>query len=73
MIRPKIVFESQKSPLGPQQVKNDPKIKSKSKVRIEENIENKSCPTAQLDPEYVFEPNSDDPKIKSKSKVICLS
>ena len=46
MIRPKIVFESQKSPLGPQQVKNDPKIKSKSKVRIEENIENKSYSTS---------------------------
>ena len=27
------------SPLGPQKVKNDPKIKSKSNVRIEANIE----------------------------------
>ena len=26
------------SPLGPQKVKKDPKTKSKSKVRIEENI-----------------------------------
>ena len=33
-------------PLGPQKVKNDPKIKSKSKVRIEGTIENKSCSTA---------------------------
>ena len=28
------------SPLGPQKVKNDPKIKSKSNLRIEGNIEN---------------------------------
>ena len=32
-------------PLGPQKVKNDPKIKSNSKVRIERNIENESCST----------------------------
>ena len=31
--------------LGPQKVKNDPKIKSKSNVRIEGNIENESCST----------------------------
>ena len=31
------------SPLGHQKVKNDPKIKSKSNVRTEGNIENKSC------------------------------
>ena len=30
------------SQLGPQKVKNDPKIKSKSKGKIEETIENKS-------------------------------
>ena len=35
----------QKSPLGLQKVKNDPKIKSNSKVRIERNIENESCST----------------------------
>ena len=29
--------------VGSQKVKNDPKIKSKSKVRTEENIEDKSC------------------------------
>ena len=33
------------SPLGPKKVKNDPKIKSKSKVRIERNIENESYST----------------------------
>ena len=32
-----------KNPFGPQKVKNGPKIKLESKVRIEENIENKSC------------------------------
>ena len=30
-------------PLGPKKVKNYPKIKSKSNVRNEGNIENKSC------------------------------
>ena len=33
------------SSLGPQKVKNDNKIKSKSNVRIEGNIENESCLT----------------------------
>ena len=33
------------SPLGPQKVKSDPKIKSKSKVRIEGTIENKRYST----------------------------
>ena len=33
------------SSLGHQKVKSDPKIKSKSKVRIEGNIENESCST----------------------------
>ena len=33
------------SPLGPQKVKNNPKIKVQSNVRIEENIENESCST----------------------------
>ena len=36
---------SKNSPLGPQKVKNDPKIMSKLKVRIEGTIENKSCST----------------------------
>ena len=38
------------SPLRPRKLKNDPKIKSKSKVRIEGIIENKSCSRAQVDP-----------------------
>ena len=50
------------SQLGPQKVKNDPKIKSKSNVRIEGNIENESCLTAWLDPKKVVEPYS-NPKI----------
>ena len=33
------------SPLGPQKVKNDPRNKTKSKVRNEGTIENKSCST----------------------------
>ena len=33
------------SPSAPQKVQNDPKIESKSNVRIEGNIENKSCST----------------------------
>ena len=63
-------------------MKNDPKIKSKSKVRVEGTIENKSCSTTWVDPKIVFEPYPDqknsplgpqkvknDPKNKSKSKV----
>ena len=46
---PKTVVEPypnpKNSPLGPQNVKNDPNIKSKSKVRIERNIVNESCST----------------------------
>ena len=45
---PKTIVKSysnpKKSPLGPQKVKNDPKIKSKSSVRIEANIEMKVVP-----------------------------
>ena len=48
-----------KSPLGPQKVQTDPKIKSKAKVRIEENIGNKSCSTAWVDLKTVFEPFPD--------------
>ena len=43
-VEPKTDFEPytdpKNIPLGPQKVKNDPKIKSKSNVRIEANIEN---------------------------------
>ena len=68
--------------LGPKKAKNDPKIKSKSDVRIEGNIENESCSTAWVDHTTFFEPfrnpkNSplgpqkvkNDLKIKSKSNV----
>ena len=44
------------TPPWPQKIKNDPKIKSKSKVRIEENIENKSFSTTWVDPKIVFQP-----------------
>ena len=44
-VDPKTVFEPYPghriSPFGPQKVINDPKIKLKSKVEIEENIETK--------------------------------
>ena len=56
---PKTVFEPypnpKNSPLWPQKVKNDPKIKSNSKVRIERNIENESCSTIWVDPKTVFD------------------
>ena len=46
---PKTVVEPypnpKNSPLGPQKVKNDPKIKSKSNIRIEGNIEDETCLT----------------------------
>ena len=57
-------------------------IKSKSKIRIEENIETKSCSFTWVDPKIVFEPYPDpkniplgpqkiksDPKFKWKPKV----
>ena len=46
---------------SPKKKKSDPKIKSKSKVKIEENIENKSCSTIWVDQETVFE-SYNDPK-----------
>ena len=59
MSRPKISFEPypdpKNSPLGPQKVKDDPKIKSKSNVRIEGNTENEGCSTTWVDPKTVFE------------------
>ena len=70
------------SRLGPQRVKNNPKSKSKSNVKIEGNIENESYPTTWVDPKTVFNaypiPQNSPlrpqkvkkgPKIKSKSKV----
>ena len=48
-LTPKQFFNPSPTPkiarLGPQKVKNDPKIKSKSNVRIERNKENESCST----------------------------
>ena len=48
-VDPKTVFEPfpnpKNSPLGPQKVKNDPKIKSKWNIRIEKNKEDESCST----------------------------
>ena len=79
MIRPQKSFSTLH---WPQKVKMNPKIKSKSKVRIEGTIENKSFSTTWVDPKTVFEPYPDqqnsplrpqkfkiDSKIKSKSKV----
>ena len=45
------------SPLGPLKVKNDPKIKSKSNVRIEGNIENESFSTKWVDHKPVINPH----------------
>ena len=50
-VNAKTVFESypdpKNSPSGPQNVKIDSKIRSKSKVRVEETIENKSLKGAE--------------------------
>ena len=57
----KTVFEPflnpKNSPLGPQTVKNSPKIKSNSKVRIEGSIENETCSTILVDPKTFFNSN----------------
>ena len=77
-----LIFQPQKLPIRAPKSKKDPKIKWKSKVRIEETTENKSCSTTWIDPKTVFE-HYPDPKnsplvpqnvknytkIKSKSKV----
>ena len=39
------LIAAKNSPLGPQKVKNDPKIKTKIKVKKEGTIENKSVST----------------------------
>ena len=44
------------SPLGPQKVKNDPKIKSKINVGFERNKEKEICSTTWVDPKTVAEP-----------------
>ena len=38
----------------PQKVRNEPKIKSNSKVRIEGSIENESCSTILVDHKTIF-------------------
>ena len=47
------------SPLGSQKFKNDPKINSKSNVRIYRNRENESCSTTCVDLKTVFKPYPD--------------
>ena len=47
---PKIAYQGPKN-------KKDPKIKSKSNIIIERNIENKSCSTTLLDLKTLFNPN----------------
>ena len=50
------------SPLELQKVKNDPRIKSKSKVRITGTIENTNFQLLELDPKTVLEHYSDPQK-----------
>ena len=70
------------SPCGSQKIKNDPKIKLKSNIRIDKNIQNESFSITWVDPKTVFEPfcnpkNSqlglqkveNYPKIKSNTNV----
>ena len=78
--RPQNIFKNRtpypdpkNSPVGPQKVKNDPRTKSKSKVTIEENIENEKFFTTLVDPKTFFEPYPDlkkssiDPKKQKKT------
>jgi len=69
-----------KLPIRAPKSQKDPKIKSNSNVRIQGNIENKSCSTTWVHPKTVFEPFpkipplgpqkvKNDHKIKSKSNV----
>ena len=57
---PKTVFEPypnpKNSPSKPPKVKNDTKIKSNSRVRVEGITENKSCSTTWVVPKTAFEP-----------------
>ena len=57
---PETVFEPnpnpKNSPLGPQKLENNPKIRSNSKVRIERNIQNESCLTILVDQKTVVQP-----------------
>ena len=60
MRRPQNSFEPYPNPKNshfvPQTVKNYPKIKSKSKARIVENVEIKSSSSTLLDPKTVSDP-----------------
>ena len=62
----KTVFEiypdPKNNPLGPQKAKNHLKIKPKSKVEIEEIIENKDCSTTLVDHKTVVN-STPTPKI----------
>ena len=55
-------FNAKNSPLRLQKVTNAPQIKSKSKVELEENLENKRCLAIYVQPKTVFEPYP-NPKI----------
>ena len=65
---PKTVFEPytdpKNCPFRQKKVKTDSKIKSKSKVIIEENVENKSLSTTWVDHKTYFQPYP-DPKNSS--------
>ena len=52
-----------------QKVKNDPKIKSKNKVVIEENLRNKRCLSTWVQPKTVFNPTL-TPKLALKLSLI---
>ena len=69
---PKTVFElypdPKNNPLGPQKARNGLKIKLKSKVRIEEIIENKDCSTTLVDHKTVLKLYP-DPKNSPLGKV----
>ena len=56
MSRTKNNYKPKISPLKPQKVKNDPKIKSKSNVITERIKEDESCSTRWVDPKTVVEP-----------------
>ena len=60
---------TQKKPLGPKKSKKTTqKIESKSNVKIERTIENKSCSTTLVDPKTVFEPYPDYKKADQGQK-----
>ena len=54
--------QPQKQPIGSKKLKKDLKIMSKSKVKIEGTLGNKSCSTTWIDPKAVLKPTP-SPKI----------